>query len=394
MSKTIRRVFPLFLIALAVGVSGQDESINDLYFRNTTLGDLAFDFPYPDSVLFDRLQKHLNSPGRPFNDRVFAVYRDFIRLKAVRSGVAAVFPDLESLVERSRFSEKSMRFAAEFLLSYKESRKAVDMFLKLIEKIPQRISEYEAVIDIMRKYAFPPDELKKIIADFCDRTSGQLDLRIQALNLFFVHRFKASGWQYLRDTVEKNPTRLSIIFSGTVETLKTHASLSEITDFWIPRLDPYTHTGELLELFRFLEKSHTLDRFIEDQKGTASAKAFSVLALHMNGQNEKVEALISEMVKEGDVKKWALLLKNLGPEFGRFSLSLFLAALNSKLEAETVTSIVDLLVAGNVPASRIDVSNLKVLFGFDANISLWNGLFAGGEFDRSRRFGPGRRRAL
>ena len=376
MSKTTMCMVPLLILVLAIAVFGQDEKINDLYFNKTTLADITFDFPCPDSVLFDHLRQYLNAPGLPFHDRVFAVYRDFIRLKTIRSGVAAVFPDLESLVERSQFSEKALRFAAEFLLSYKENRRAVDAYLKWIQKYPERIGEYATVIDIMRNHLFPREELKKAITDFCERTSGRIDLRLQALNLFFIHRFQASGWKYLQSTVDAYPAQMAAVFNGTIETLKAHAPLSDITNFWIPRLDPYIHTAELVGMFRFLEKAHQLDRFIEDQKGSPHAKAYSVLYLSASGQNGKIEELVQGLAGEKNEKQWAMLLKNLGPEFSRASLSLFLRALNRKLEADTVAHIIDLLAAGNFPGNRVDVSDLKIIYGFDANLSFLNGLFS------------------
>ena len=345
-----------------------DEDINALYFRNVTAGELRAEFPVSDERLLENLKSFVERSDRS------DVWGDYLRLKAVRSGLDSVLPDLDRFIERNRFSEAAFLTAADFLLRHRAGRLAAGMYQRLIERHPQAVRYYANVIAIARDQLFPADELKGLILDFCRRAESDYPLRLNALIDLFDNGFVAEGFAELTRSSEKYPERLGQTFTDTLAALKRCVPPERISQYWLPRLDPFRHAAELVKVFDFLRSEHQLDAFIERQRKSPQAEAYQLIYFHVNDQEQKVETLVNGLTKAPNLKEWAGLLRNL--DYDRASLTLYLMALNRTLEPDTLEAVIELLADGHFVTDRLEISNLKSIFSFDANLSFFNGLLS------------------
>ena len=364
----MKRILFLILLGLEFLAPAQGDNLDSLYFRPVTIDGQEMAFPYPDAQVMENLRNFLSAG---FNRDV---YQDYIRLRAIRSGSEAVRSDLQRLLEKSDYDERALRFAIDLMLSYRQIPEVIAYYQLLFRKVPACLPEYETMINVLKNHSWPAAELQKEIAAFYELAGKNFALKLRATEMFFANSSPGLGWQHLEKMAAAYPERLGEIFRSSKETLQKYCSADEITGFWLPRLDPFRHTRALADVFAYMQTEHRLEGYLEKTAGRPDRKALLMIQAHISGQSERIDDMMEGLQGEKDKKSWALLLDSLNQP--RRSLALYLRALNDRPEAEVIAAIVDLLARGEYLRQRHDVSNLKVIFSFDANISFLNGLIS------------------
>lgn len=364
----MKRIAFLLLFGLVCLAPAQEDALDSLYFRTSTIGGQEISFPFPDSQLLENLRGFLSGN---FNSDV---WQDYIRLQAIRSGPAAVSGDLQQLLEKSGYAEKTLRFAIDLTLSYRQIPEAAQYYRLLFRKVPARLSEYETLLNVLKSHNWPAAELEKEIAAFYEMAGNDFALKLRATEMFFADSCQSQGWRYLEKMAAAYPERLGEIFTKSSETLQRSCGTDEILAFWLPRLDPFRHTQALAGVFSYMQKEHRLDSYLEKIANRADYKALMLIHYQISGQSERIDDLLGGLQGEKDKKAWARMLDALG--LPRSSLILYLRALHERLDPEAIAAVIDLLARGEYIRQRHDVSNLKIIFSFDTNISFLNGLIS------------------
>ena len=364
----MKRNLFLILLVLASLAPAQEENLDSLYFQPVTVDGQEISFPYPDARVLENLRHFL---AGSFNRDV---YQDCIRLQAVRSGAESVRGDLQLLAEKSGYDEKALRFAIDLMLSHGQIPEVITYYHLLFQKVPGCLPEYETLLQVLKNHHWPASEMEKEIAAFYVTAGNDFALRMRATGMFFAYSFPQQGWRHLEKMVAAYPERLGEIFRLSRETLQKFCGADEILDFWLPRLDPFRHTRALADAFSYMESQHRLDGFLEKSAQRPDRKAILLIQAHVNGQSEKIDELLAGLRGARDKKSWARMLNDLNQP--RRSLVLYLQALNDSPEPEVIAAIVDLLARGEFLRQRHNVSNLKIIFSFDASLSFLNGLIS------------------
>ena len=364
----MKKIIFLILLGLASLATAQDNNLDSLYFRPVTIDGQEMAFPYPDVQIMENLRNFL---AGNFNRDV---YQDYIRLQAIRSGTEAVRSDLQRLLEKSGYDEKALRFAIDLMLSYRQIPEVITYYHLLFRKHPACLPEYETMINVLKNHSWPTAELQKEIAAFYEMAGNDFALKLRATEMFYANSSPGQGWQHLEKMATAYPERLGEIFRLSKETLQKFCAADEILGFWLPRLDPFRHTQALADVFTYMQNEHRLDGYLEKTAGRPDRKAILLIHAHISGQSDRIDDLLEGLQGEKDKKSWALMLNALNQP--RRSLALYLRALNDRPEAEVIAAIIDLLARGEYLRQRHDVSNLKIIFSFDANISFLNGLIS------------------